>query len=78
MRWADHIARIEALRNAYNILVGKPEWKRPLGKPRRRWEDNTRIDLMKIGWDVMDWILLVQDRNRWWATVNTVINIQDS
>ncbi|PNF14331.1 hypothetical protein B7P43_G06031 [Cryptotermes secundus] len=58
-------------RNAYKILVGKPEGKRPQGRPRRRWVDNIRVDLREIGWDGMDWIDLVQDRDQWRALVNT-------
>jgi hypothetical protein len=63
-------------RNAYRILVGKPEGKRPLGRPRRRWEDNIRIDLREIGWGGMDWIDLAQDRDQWRALVNTVMNLR--
>jgi hypothetical protein len=61
-------------RNAYRILVGTMEGKRPLGRPRRRWEDNIRMDLREIGWGGMDWINLAQDRNQWRALVNTVMN----
>jgi hypothetical protein len=61
-------------RNAYRILVGKPEGKRPLGRPRRRWVDNIKMDLREIGWDGRDWIELAQDRDRWRAFVNTVMN----
>jgi hypothetical protein len=64
MRWAGHVARMRAKRNAYRSLVGKPERKRPLGGPRRRWEDNIRIDLGEIGWGGMDWIDLAQDRDQ--------------
>jgi hypothetical protein len=63
-------------RNAYRILVGKPEGKRPLGRPRRRWEDNIKLDLREIGWGGMDWIDLTQDRDQWRALVNTVMNLQ--
>jgi hypothetical protein len=63
-------------RNAYRILVGKPEGKRPLGRPRRRWVDNIKTDLREIGWDGMDWIDLAQDRDQWRALVNTVMNIR--
>jgi hypothetical protein len=63
-------------RNAYSILVGKPEGKRPLGRPRRRWVDNIEIDLREIGWDGMDWIELAQDRGQWRALVNTVMNLR--
>jgi hypothetical protein len=63
-------------RNAYRILVGKPEGKRPLGRPRRRWVDIIKTDLREIGWDGMDWIDLAQDRDRWRALVNTVMNLR--
>jgi hypothetical protein len=63
-------------RNAYRILVGKPEGKRPPRRPRRRWVDNMRMDLREIGWDCMDWIDLAQDRDQWRAPVNTVMNLQ--
>jgi hypothetical protein len=62
-------------RNAYRLLVGKPEVKRPLGSPRRRWVDNIKVDLREIGWDGMNWIDLAQDRDRWRAFVNTVMNL---
>jgi len=57
-------------------LVGKPEVKRPLGRPRRRWEKNIRIDLKDRGWEGVDWIHLDQDRDQWWAVVNMVMNLQ--
>jgi hypothetical protein len=60
-------------RNAYRILVGKPEGKKPIGRPRGRWVDNIKIDLGEIGWDDMDWIHLAQDRDPWRTLVNTVI-----
>jgi hypothetical protein len=63
-------------RNAYRILAGKPEGKRPLRRPRRRWVDNIKIDLREIGWDGVDWIYLAQDRDHWRALVNTVMNLQ--
>jgi hypothetical protein len=63
-------------RNAYRILLGKPEGKIPLGKPSRRWEDNIRMDLREIGWGGMDWIDLAQDREQWRALVNTVMNLR--
>jgi hypothetical protein len=59
--------------NAYRLLVGKPEGKRPLGRPRRRWVDNIRMDLEEVGWGDVDWIGLAQDRNRWRALVNSVL-----
>jgi hypothetical protein len=62
-------------RNAYRILVGKPEGKRPLGRPRRKWEDNIKIDLREIGWGGMDWIELSQDRDQWRDLVNTVMKL---
>jgi hypothetical protein len=62
-------------RNAYRIIVGKPEGKRPLGRPRIRWEDNIRMDLRERKWRGMDWIDLAQDRDQWRALVNTVINL---
>jgi hypothetical protein len=61
MRWAGHVTRTGETRNVYTILVGKPEGKRPLGRPRRRWVDNIKMDLREIGWDGMDWINLAQD-----------------
>jgi hypothetical protein len=63
-------------RNAYRILMGKPDGKRPRGRPRRRWVDNIKMDLREIGWDGMDWIDLAQDRDQWRAPVNTVMNLR--
>jgi hypothetical protein len=63
-------------RNAYRILVGKPEGKRPLGRPRRRWVDKIKMDLREVGWDGMDWIDVAQDRDRWKALVNAVMNLR--
>jgi hypothetical protein len=62
-------------RNVYRVLMGKPEGKRPLGRPRHRWEDGIRMDLMETGWRSVDWIQLAQDRDRWRALVNTVMNL---
>jgi hypothetical protein len=76
MRCAGHVARIGEKKNAYRILVGKPEGMRPLERPRSRWEDNIRIYLRKIGWGGMDWIDLAQDRDKWRALVNTVMKLQ--
>jgi hypothetical protein len=73
MRWAGHVARIGEKRGAYRILVGRPDERRPLGIPRHRWEDNIKMDLQELGWG-MDWIELTQDRDRWWARVNAVMN----
>jgi hypothetical protein len=64
MRWAGHVARMVEERNAYRLLVGNPEGKRPLGRPRCRWVDNIRMDLGEVEWGDMDWIGLAQDRNR--------------
>jgi hypothetical protein len=64
MRWAGHVARMGEMRGAYNILVGRPEGRRPLGRPRCRWEDNIRMDLGEIGFGDVDWIHLAQDRGR--------------
>jgi hypothetical protein len=74
MRWAGNVARMGEKRNAYRILVGKPEGKRPLGRHRRRWEDNIKMDLGEIGLGGMDWIDLAQDRDQWKVFVITVIN----
>jgi hypothetical protein len=63
-------------RNAYMTLVGNPEGKRPLGRPRRRWVDNIKMDLTEIGWDGVDWIDLAQDRDQWRALMNTVMNLR--
>jgi hypothetical protein len=63
-------------RNAYRIWVGKPEGKRSLGRPRRRWVDNIKMDLREIGWESIDWIELAQVRDQWRALVNTVMNLQ--
>jgi hypothetical protein len=76
MRWAGHVARIREKRNAYRILVGTPEGKSPLGRPIRRWVNNIKMDLREIGWDGMDWIDLAQDRERWRALLNTVMNLR--
>jgi hypothetical protein len=63
-------------RGAYRALVGKPEGRRPLGRPRRRWEDNIKMDLREVGWGGIDWINLAQDRDRWRAVVYTVMNLR--
>jgi hypothetical protein len=76
MRWEGHVARMGAVRDAYNILVGRPEGRRPLGRPRRKWEDNIKMDLREIRFGDADWIHWVQDRDRWRALVNTVMNLR--
>jgi hypothetical protein len=74
MRWAGHVARMGEKRGAYRILVGRPEGRRPLGRPRRRWENNIQVALLEVGWVGMNWIELAQDRDRWRAVVNGVTN----
>jgi hypothetical protein len=76
MRWAGHVAHMGEGRGAYRFLVGRPEGKRPLGRPRRRWEDNIKLDLGEIGIDGANWIRLTQDRVQWRAFVNTVMNLR--
>jgi hypothetical protein len=76
MRWAGHVARLEEKTNAYKILVGKPEGKRSLGRPRRRWVNNIKMDLRETEWDGMDWINLAQDRGQWRALVNTAMHLR--
>jgi hypothetical protein len=76
MRWPGHVARMGEKRNAYRLLVGKLEWKRPLGRSRRSWVDNIRMDLWDVGWGDVDWIGLAQDRDRWRALVNSVLNLR--
>jgi hypothetical protein len=76
MKWVGHVAQMGEKRNAYGIPVGKPEGKRPLEKPRRRWMDNIKIDLTEIEWDGMDWIDLDEDRDQWRALVKTVMNLR--
>jgi hypothetical protein len=73
MRWAGYVARMGAKRNAYMLLVRKPEGRRPLGRPRRWSVDNIKIDLREIGWD---WVDLARDRDQWRALVNTVMNLR--
>jgi hypothetical protein len=76
MRWAGHVARMGEGRGVYRVLVGRPEGKRPLGRPRRRWEDKIKMDLREIGIDRANWIPLAQDRLQWQAFVNTVMNLR--
>jgi hypothetical protein len=76
MRWAGHVARMGEKRNVYGLLIGKPEGKRPLGRPRCRWIDNIKMDLLEIGFSVVDWIGLSRDRYRWRALVNAVMNLR--
>jgi hypothetical protein len=76
MRWAECMTRMEEGRGVYSILAGRPIGKRPLGRPRLRWEDNIKMDLRKIGIDGANWIQLDQDRVRWQAFVSTVMNLR--
>ena len=76
MRWAGHVALMGEERGVYSVLVGKPEGRRPLGRPRRRWVDNIRMDRQGMGCGYMDWIGLAQDRDRWRTLVSAVMNLR--
>jgi len=76
MRWAGHVARMGEETEVYRVLVGKPEGRRPQGRPRRRWVDNIRIDLQEMGCGYMDWIGVAQDRDRWRTLVSAVMNLR--
>ena len=76
MRWAGHVARMGEGRGVHRVLVGKPEGKRPLGRPRRRVEDNIKMDFQEVGGRFGDWMELAQDRDRWRALVSTVRNLR--
>jgi hypothetical protein len=76
MRWVEHVECMGEGRDVYRVLVGKPEGKRLLGRPRRRWEDNVRVDLQEVGCGCEDWIGLAQDRVTWWALVSAVRNFR--
>ena len=75
MSWAGHVTRMGEGRGVYRVLVGKPEGKRPLGIPRRRWKDNIKTDVQEVGCGGKNWIQLAQDRERWRALVNAVMNL---
>ena len=75
LRWEGHVARMEEGGSAFTILTGKPTGKRPLGRPRRRWEDNIRMDLEEIGINAGNWVDSAQDRDCWRALVNAVLNL---
>jgi hypothetical protein len=76
MRWAGHVARMWEGRGVYRVLVGRPEGKRLLGRPKQRWEDNIKLDIREIWMDGANWIRLAQDRVQWWAFVKTVMNLR--
>jgi len=76
MRWAGHVARMGEEMGVYRVLVGKPEGRRLLGRPRRRWVDNIRMDLQEVGCGYMDWIGLAQDRDRWRTLDSAVMNLR--
>jgi hypothetical protein len=76
MKWAGHVARMGEGRCLYRVLVGRPEGKRPLGRPRRRWEDNIKTNLREIGIDGANWIQLAQGRVQWWDFVSTMMNLR--
>jgi hypothetical protein len=77
LRWSGYVAQmVEEKKNAYSLFVGKPEGKRPLGRPRCRWVDNVKMDLRDIGWGGMDWINLAEDRDQWRALARTVMNLR--
>jgi len=76
MRWAGHVALMGQGRGVCRVLVGKPEWRRPLGRPRRRWEDTIRMDLREVGCGCVEWMELAEDRDRWHALVSAVMNLR--
>ena len=76
MRWAGHVVRMGERRGVYRVLVGKSEGKRPLGRHRRRWENNIKMDLQEVGCRGMEWIELAHDRDRWRAFINSVMNLR--
>ena len=76
MRLAGHVARMGEERGVYRVVVGKPEGRSPMGRPKRRWANNIRTDLQEVGWVYMDWIGLAQDRDRWRTLVSAVMNLR--
>jgi len=76
VRWAEQVAYMGERRGVYSVLVGKPEGKSPFGRPRRRWENNIKMNLQEVECGGMDWIDLAQDRDRWWALVNALMYLR--
>jgi len=76
LRWAEHVARVGEGRGVYRVLVGKAAGMIPLGRPRRRWDDNIKMELQEVGFGGMDWIELAQDREKWRALLNAVLNLR--
>ena len=76
LKWEGHVARMGKRRGVYRVLVGKPEGKRLLGRHRRRWDDNIKMDVQEVGCGGVDWIELAQDRDRWLVLVNAVMNLR--
>ena len=76
LRWAGHVARMGQRRGVHRVQVGRPEGKRPLGRPRRRWADNIKMDLQEVGGGCEEWMELAQDRDRWRALASTVMNLR--
>jgi hypothetical protein len=76
MRWAGHVAYVGEKRNACRVLVGKLQRKRPLGRPSSIWDDNIKIDVQEVGWEDVEWSSLAQDRDKWQAVLNTVMNLR--
>ena len=76
LRWAGHVARVKQSRNAYRVLVGKPEGNRLLGRQRHGWKDKIKMDLMEVGCDPRGWVVLAEDRDQWWTYVKAVMSLR--